>query len=786
MRSLLAWTVVVILPGSLTLAAAQPSAAENRTEGWVPATYKARVFFRIDADRTQRHRQFEAMVQRLETTAGFKKDKGLEGEDFFGDTITGTVPGKAAERMNADPRVRTVLLIPEGYELPPEADKPVLVRLHLVNNFGTRRQREIAAKTRKLLTDAKFQEAVGYDHRGQQLLLGWLPAGQVDAILNQKVQIELAAPGQPNGPDAAPAIVRINPVQRFEVLREPTGAEPPKEPGPETPSHDKVSPDLRKHVAGLQGDEANKPIRLEVVLRHPPGAGDATWQDALTLAGLAVDGQLGPLVCGQAAGSAVDALAALAEVSTVRLPQPSRTPVMPSFDSSKPAVDAEFIAVRRSATVPGSLAKLIRRHEPLRVAIVASDFRGHEALIGKQLPKHTVLLDLTGERSPDIATAPDLGDPKEIGWGTRLAVLFQATAPADEMFLVRIDPTSPYAVAEVLRCVTGGRWSSEAIASRDTELRQEKTRLDEQKLDVRVQRQLTLNNFGDDKDSKEAREKYRQRQAEVDQLERAFKARVDRYQAFRRATERLKGLSNVLIGLHWSDGQPRLAGERQGLRFLDPALLESAAVIQAVPRTSGQTWSGLFRDVDGDGAMEFAAVDHDNAAKAALNFLAWQPHARQAGKDQVAELPAKAVIQTTLQWREIHSLAWKTKTGEDIYRKPLSPFRIVVLRQRDPQGKALPSDTFDVVARSSGLPDRIENDSRTAVYELTLRFQVGDQPGRYAIRIEGVQPDSTLPAEAAKVPGAERWELHPRLHVEVVDPASRAAGRVILRASTPE
>jgi hypothetical protein len=184
--------------------------------------------------------------------------------------------------------------------------------------------------------------------------------------------------------------------------------------------------------------------------------------------------------------------------------------------------------------------------------------------------------------------------------------------------------------------------------------------------------------------------------------------------------------------------------------------------------------------------MEFAAVDHDNAAKAALNFLAWQPHARQAGKDQVAELPAKAVIQTTLQWREIHSLAWKTKTGEDIYRKPLSPFRIVVLRQRDPQGKALPSDTFDVVARSSGLPDRIENDSRTAVYELTLRFQVGDQPGRYAIRIEGVQPDSTLPAEAAKVPGAERWELHPRLHVEVVDPASRAAGRVILRASTPE
>jgi len=770
------------------LVPAQQSVARETVEPWVPETYKARVFFRIDADRTERHRQFNDMVRRLQTAAGFKKDKGLEKEEFFADTMSGTVPGKNAARMNADPRVQTAVLIPDGMEIPAEADKPIFVRIHLVDAFGTQRQHEIAEKTRKLLIEAKFQEAVGNDHQGHQRLQGWLPASQLDAILNQKLRIDLAAP--PRAGESVPPTVRINPVQRIEVLREPVGAEPPKPasapPAAGKPHLEKVSADLRKFIAGLPGDEANKPLRVEVVLRNLPGGEEDNWHDDLASVGMQIDGRSGHVVFGQAPASAVDAAAALPGVSTVRLPQPARAVTPGTFDPSKPVLDVDFIALRRSASVPGPLAKLIRRHEPMRVAIVGTDFRGFESLVGAQLPRNTTLLDFTGERSAEIRPEPMPGDAKELGFGARLALVFQATTAADEMLLVRVDPGSPYAVEEVLRCVNGGRWNSEAIARRDLEIRHEKSRLDELRLDVRVQRQLALNNFADDKDSIAAREKYRQNQKALDEIERVFNEKVDRYTAFRKATTRLKGVSNVLIGLHWSDGHSQLAADRQGLRFLDPALLERVAVIQALPRSPGQTWSGLFRDVDDDGVMEFVAAQHDAAARAGLNLLAWQPRQAGGAGSLVADLPAKAVVQLTLQWREVHASAWKSKAGEDVYRKPLAPLRIVILRQRDPQGKELPTDAFDVVERSSGLADRIENDSRAAVYEITLRFQVGDQPGRFAVLIQGVQPESTLPEEAARVPGAERWELHPRLQVQVVDPASRAAGQVVLRQSTRE
>jgi len=278
------------------------------------------------------------------------------------------------------------------------------------------------------------------------------------------------------------------------------------------------------------------------------------------------------------------------------------------------------------------------------------------------------------------------------------------------------------------------------------------------------------------------REEYRKRQAEVDLAEKLFNEKVVRYLQFQRETRQLKGLSTVLLGLSWADGHPALPGELQTLRFLDADVLQGASWIQALPRLTGQTWSGLFRDRNDNAVLEFVGTDPKPSSTAEINFLRWQPNT-SAGKSEL-DLPAKAVAQVTLQWREVHAAAWKTRTGEDVYRRPLTPFRIVVLHQRDPEGKTLPADLFEVVQRSSGLADRVENDDRTALYQITVRFQTGEQPGRYAIRIEGRQPESTYPTEAGSVPGAERFEVHPRLSVEAIDPASRAAGRVVLQHAT--
>jgi hypothetical protein len=146
MRSLLTFSSLALL--GLSSVPAQTTGPRDAAEPWLPATYKARIFFRIDADRTEHHRQFQAMVKRLASIAGFKKDKGFENEELFADTITGTVPGKTADKLNDVEQVRTVLLVPDGYELPGEAEKPVLVRLYLKSNFGEHRQREVCGTAR--------------------------------------------------------------------------------------------------------------------------------------------------------------------------------------------------------------------------------------------------------------------------------------------------------------------------------------------------------------------------------------------------------------------------------------------------------------------------------------------------------------------------------------------------------------------------------------------------------------------------------------------------------------
>ena len=126
----------------------------------------------------------------------------------------------------------------------------------------------------------------------------------------------------------------------------------------------------------------------------------------------------------------------------------------------------------------------------------------------------------------------------------------------------------------------------------------------------------------------------------------------------------------------------------------------------------GQAWTGLFRDSDGNGVMEFSDADSrlpPGVWSREINFLSWQP----LGGKAVRDLPAGAHLRITLQWREPHDCL-PLKAGEDVYREPLAKLKLVLVRQPDPDGKIRPADDLDVVAQSASLPQRLNQTLNSA------------------------------------------------------------------------
>ena len=750
------WLGSVIVVGTLSLVASLAPAQKDAPAGR-PTAYKVRLKFRIDANRQQRYERYQELLKHLQA-AGFKKDKGLEGEEFYSDEMTGVIPASGVEAIFQDRAVRTALLVPEGLTLPTEAEKPVLVDLRVTTQFGPTRQQQIANRTRELLKPLKFQEAVGFDGQNHQRLLGWLPAGQLDALFADAFQVD-----------------KLPPVRRIEVLADIEPSKPPTAPEPVPADRaylNKISPDLRGLMAG-EG-EAQKPIRVEIILWTTPLPGGKPWYNVVT-GSIETEGRIGPLVTGLVAPAQLDGLAALPEVAVIRRPQPAPSWVFPAFDSKHPAaIPVDYVPLGRPVAEARPLAQIVRRHAPQKVAIIGADFRGYEEFVGKQLPKNTTVLDFTAERSPDLQSEQAMpGDG--IGGGVRIALAVQATVPADEMLLVRIPADAPYQVEQIANVLSGRPWLTDAIARRDSELRLEGKRIDDLRIEARVSRRLALETHGEDETARKKRDEYRKLQKELADAEKAYGEKRARLLSFMEQVQKLRGVSTVVVGMAWMDGFPNLPGRPPVLRYLDDADLHDAAWIQVVPRRPAQVWTGVFRDADNDDVMEFAPAGA--ASRPDLNFLAWAPN---DAKDQkpAADLPAKAVVQVALQWQEAHSPEWNRTPEEDAYRQPLAPLQIVILRQRDPSGQTLPADLFDVVARTTGWPERLENSPKSANYYTSVRFQV-DEPGRYAVRIEGRQPDSIVPAQAAKLPHAPKMELHPKLDVDVLDPASRQQGRVV-------
>src|SRR5205823_1438207 len=99
-----------------------------------------------------------------------------------------------------------------------------------------------------------------------------------------------------------------------------------------------------------------------------------------------------------------------------------------------------------------------------------------------------------------------------------------------------------------------------------------------------------------------------------------------------------------------------------------------------------------------------------------LNFLKWLPFAEGGEKGE-------ARLRLSVQWREPHDPDYFFRPDElDRYRSPLASLLLVVLRQRDPSGKVLPTDDFEPVAVSFSKAQRLDNRPSFSTYEQAVEF----------------------------------------------------------------
>ncbi len=556
---------------------------------------------------------------------------------------------------------------------------------------------------------------------------------------------------------------------------------------------EKITADLRARLASA---DAATPLRLEAVLALAPDDNDRSWQRALASVapGVVIEGHVGPLVTlkatpAQVRGTAESpgGLVTLPLVSTIRLPR--------SGEPRAVAAAAEKGDAAKALEESG-LARLHKAHvtgDNVLVAIIDGDFRGWATLVGKDLPARTRLLDLTAERNADLtpdATAAGAG----LGHGTAVARAAALAAPGADVVLVRIDPESPYQMLTVARALNGQAHRSLNLARRGGELDDMRVDLETRRAALHKTRAAQLEKAPDvsqkplllQKKEKntltadeadllrdiEEFEAYKKDQAKLDADERDYQERVRRLLRLEEGLRDLRVVRVVATGLSWDEGMPVDGGGALS-RYFDDEPLKKAVWFQAAGDTRGQAWAGLFRDRDRDGVMEFQpAGTHLPAGRwsPSLAFLSWRPAAGPA----VADIPAGTKLRLSVQWREPHDPDF-WRHGRDVYRKPLASPRLLLLHQLDPSGTKQPADDFQAVAPATAeLPQRIDNQPDSAVYEQTVEFTVA-QAGRYAVRIEGRVPATIRPPGEPTVPAAERtWELRPRLFVNTLTGTGRA------------
>jgi hypothetical protein len=788
-----------------------------------PAKYRVDLRYDIPAPRDAHVAQYDALIDFLEKL-GFEFDPPLaqrpeaDREDRGKNRMQGWIVPTKARRLLESISVASVMLIPDDFKLaeaPPE--QPVWIRLELPSGLATDRQRELWEQVRAMLTLQQFREAVAYDHRGYSgkpfsRLVGTVPFARLDNLLKDlRTQPGgWLAPAMPQAELPLP-LRDLNPLRIIEVLREKEPIKVIAEPEPRSPDYlEKISPDLWELVKLPEPPTGR--IRVQIGFVGNLSEQDPSWRQGLAQAvpGFLVEGQLGQFVTGLVSIGQIKTLASLQNVSVVRLPRLTRVDADPAL--KQPGDNAKVLAQSGVA----ELHKLGARGQGVALGIIDTDFRGWQELVkAGKLPATTRLVDLTAERDRDLVPAPYPGEPDQPGHGTLCAQAAAVAAPAAQIVLIRTDLIAPYQLREIVGYIASGNYSPTIEARRDdVVLARAKLRLEAKKL--AMERERVLNNFDDET---ELRDRYgflgpafawiyserqwsHDRMAYFAKLERELGERQQRLDRFLATVDSLRGIAIVASPFVWSDGFPLGALSPLSRWFELTATTSRPLWFQAVGNKRSQAWSGDFRSVAGQPALDFApgVAPMKGRWTNELNFLAWQPHRALRQRD----LPEKAQLRLSVQWREPHDPDYFLRPGEeDFYRKPLASLKLVLLRQRDPEAKEVPADLFEIVAQSSGLPQRLEHQPAGSIYEISLDVTL-DKPGRYALRVErqpdaqwvvgldprrkqpvlakldGLNPIGIRPLGTPVLPAlAQDWELRPRLFVETIDETVRPQGRVV-------
>ena len=782
-----------------------------------PDVYDATVRYRIQADRNERVLQYEAMTKFF-GGLGFKEveneDSDLGPFDPTAEVIAGSIPSKSAHELLNDRRVQTIILAPAGYKPPAEPQAPIRVLIRL---SASRDQLALWNQTQIALDRLGFRGDIGYDARRFTVLRGTVPSANVPRLLRDLRY-------QPSGwfapeqapelfaklPDGTPTPFLIRPfadllpVRVVEVFgpAEAAVAVVTLPPIPADQPHlNNWTADLRRRLA--EEGAATKPLRLEVVLAIAPREGDLEWRGPLARVGAVVEGRVGNVVTVLVPqGSKAADIAALADVTSVRLPRvassaaaeaPGAKPEVPKKEEAKEK-QVRYEADPVPAPAPKGadalkLTSLDRLHsagktgQGIRIVVIDTDFAGWEQHLAPpgngNKAGGVAFIALTAERNHDVQPDPM---PGTLGHGTQCAQAVRLAAPGSDIFLVRVAADAPYQVINVARSVRGDEFRTEGIITRRQEIEAEGNAIDNRRREARSEYQRAFEDFSDDEKARRRRIAAQQALRTLDVEERGLFNRQLRLEDLERNLARVSGAQIVVSELQWNSGFA-LDGASPVSRYLDDWLTRPKGGytrhltrpnpgdrpfwFQPAGDTRGQTWTGLFRDVDRNGVMEFVPPDVElkpGRWSRELNFLA----TRADGKE-VLDLVAGSKVRVSVQWREPHD----PSLSEFDYRVPVAPLRLQLVKQRDHTGEKYASDEIDVVAASEGLPSRLQIEPQFGVYEHTLEITL-PVDGRYAVRLEGRVPGSLRPYTFPTLAGQEvTWELRPRVFVESADGRGR-------------
>ncbi|MGL4551641.1 MAG: hypothetical protein ACRC33_10670, partial [Gemmataceae bacterium] len=690
-----------------------------------PEAYHAKVRYSIDALRTERARQYEEMLNAFRLAGFVRDDEPAEDEvtDRAATRMAGTVPASGVPKLSTQRHVRSLLLWPKGSKLP-DGDGRVRVEVYLATGFLPETQALIARQTAAALGKAGFVEAFGYDAGGGTRLVGSLPASKLDLVLEDPRKI----------PDAGAIDAPFRNLQTIRVtVARPDLPAPTGRPAPATvpAEQEKFSPDLRELLAA--GGAAKG--RLEVILDYTPGETDTRWPEQLRVGGATVEGRLGPLVSVSGVPKEMaPALAKQPRVLAVRLPRRAR-----SAPALKSDVPADWSPLRRSGLA--QLHTMHRRGKGTKVAVLADDFTGWEKLPGVKEGRVTHT-DLTALRDPQLEP-----EPAGKGDGARYARSVIEAAPEADILLLRVPADAPYMVQNVARAINGDPTRSYLLEERLRQLLADRERLGLRREELGRLRMLYLDDPREDEEGLKRRKAFDDANAAYQKFEAEVRRRSARWFDLDRGLRALKGVRVVASTLVWTDGYP-VDGSSALSRYFDDRPFKGALWFQAAGDTRGQSWSGPFRDADGNGFMEILDGGRRLPKGAWTPEVAWLSWEGADGK--VSRTAEGGTLRAVVQWKEAHD-ALPLRVGEDPYRAPLAKMRVVVVRQPDPDGAKRPADDLEVVAQSVGTPVRLEQTANSATYEAVVEVKLSGA-GRYGVIVEGAVPASTAPPGDATIP----------------------------------